>query len=90
VRLADTRAGCNAELGAAQMRRVAGLSAGAQELLASSYSAGGLSARGHARAIRVARTIADLTGADRIAREHMLEALALRQDLGTGPLAAAA
>ncbi len=38
----------------------------------------GLSGRGHARALRVARTIADLDGAERIAEAHLAEALAWR------------
>jgi magnesium chelatase family protein len=37
-----------------------------------------LSARSHDRVIRVARTVADLAGAERIAREHMTEALLYR------------
>jgi magnesium chelatase family protein len=38
-----------------------------------------LSARAHQRVRRVARTIADLAGADDIGVEHLGEALALRQ-----------
>ena len=38
----------------------------------------GLSNRGFTRAIRVARSIADLAGADMIARAHVAEALAFR------------
>jgi len=37
-----------------------------------------LSTRGQVRALRVARTIADLAGAARIARAHVAEALAFR------------
>jgi magnesium chelatase family protein len=38
-----------------------------------------LSARSHDRVIRFARTIADLAGTERIAREHMTEALLYRR-----------
>ena len=38
----------------------------------------GLSARGFYRALRVARTIADLAGSDRVEDEHVREALSLR------------
>ena len=37
-----------------------------------------LTARGHDRVLRVARTIADLADADQIATEHLAEALQFR------------
>ena len=48
-------------------------------------SSGWLSARGRHRVLRVARTIADLAGRERVSREDMLLALSLRQR--TGPRA---
>jgi magnesium chelatase family protein len=47
-----------------------------------------LSARGHARVLRVARTLADLDGADRIAPEHIHLAAGLRLDSPSTALAA--
>ena len=38
-----------------------------------------LTARGYHRVLRVARTIADLDGAERVARSHIAEALAFRR-----------
>jgi magnesium chelatase family protein len=78
-RLAGTAATSNGDTDAATLGRTSGLSAGAREALLDAYRAGHLSARGHHRALRVARTVADLHGAGAIERAHVLETLSLRQ-----------
>jgi magnesium chelatase family protein len=78
-RLAGTGAACNGDTDPATLRDTAGLSGSAREALLDAYRAGHLSARGHHRALRVARTVADLNGAPGIERAHVLETLSLRQ-----------
>ncbi len=48
----------------------------------------GLSARGYHRVLRVARTLADLSGDATVGRVHIAEALTFRQKLSSGALAA--
>ena len=78
-RLAGSRAASNAEMSAAQVRRVCGLDAAASEVLYRAYDAVGLSARGHDRVLAVARTLADLDQRDRIDRRDVAQAVAYRQ-----------
>lgn len=72
--------GLNATVTAVDLTRR--LRPGAQALLREVYERGTLSARGHTRALRVARTVADLEGAEEITVDHVLEALGLRQEQG--------
>jgi magnesium chelatase family protein len=74
----------NARLPPRQLARHCVLPPGGRELLARAAARLGLSARAHDRLVRVARTIADLAGAEAIAVEHLAEALAYRTlDRGT-------
>jgi magnesium chelatase family protein len=68
----------NAELPGATLQRDAPMTKEASKLLESRMRSGALSARGLHRAHRIARTIADLDGADDIADLHVHEALLLR------------
>ena len=51
----------------------------AAALLAEAYSRRRLSGRAHDRVLRLARTVADLAGAEAIGREQMAQALQLRR-----------
>ena len=61
------------------LRTHATLDAASSSLLESVMQRERLSARSHDRIIRVARTIADLAGAERIEREHLAEAVLYRR-----------
>ena len=68
----------NAELPDARLRRVCALDPIARALVAEAIDRSGLSARGVMRALRVARTIADLDGAERVNDQAVAEALMYR------------
>ncbi|NTU60225.1 MAG: YifB family Mg chelatase-like AAA ATPase, partial [Deltaproteobacteria bacterium] len=70
---------CNAQLGSRAVRRHCSPGADAEALLGHAMDRLGLSARAYTRALKVARTIADLEGADAVGREHVLEALQFRR-----------
>jgi magnesium chelatase family protein len=78
-RLAGTPARCNGEMDGRLVRRHAQLEEPAEQALGQAYDAGALSARGRHRVVRVARTIADLDGRERVSRADVLTALSLRQ-----------
>ncbi len=69
---------CNAEMSGAEARRAAMLSPDAEHALGRAVERYGLTGRGFDRALKVARTIADLEGTTRIDAPHLLEALAFR------------
>jgi magnesium chelatase family protein len=69
---------CNALLDPAGIHRYCELEPDASQLLRDAYLNLGLSARGHDRILRVARTIADLEQSDVIAAHHVAEAIQLR------------
>jgi magnesium chelatase family protein len=79
ARLAGTGLTTNAELTARLLGLHVRADARAHAVLQRAYAKGELSARGHGRVLRVARTIADLAGEDRVRAQHVREALGLRQ-----------
>ena len=78
ARLSGTPAACNAQMGPAELRRLCRLDGGARRALADAHERGGLTMRGHDRAMRVARTLADLDGCDTVQRRHVAQAVAYR------------
>ena len=68
----------NAEMSTRQMRRHCELDAASRRLLTSAIERLGLSARAHDRILKVARTIADLAGEEKIAPGYVAEAVQYR------------
>jgi magnesium chelatase family protein len=69
----------NAEADGELLDRVATPDEPGRKLLADAAAAMRLSARGFHRVLRVARTIADLAGAEQVGRIHVAEALSYRR-----------
>ena len=80
ARLAGTGVSCNAQLTARMLRELSGAVPAAERLLHELHDRNALSARGHGRILRVARTLADLEGSAAVAAEHIHQAAALRLD----------
>ena len=80
ARLAGTGLTCNAQLTARLLRETGGATPAAQRLLYELHDRNALSARGHGRILRVARTVADLEGDDAVEPDHILCAASLRLD----------
>jgi magnesium chelatase family protein len=70
----------NAQMDSRLLRRYARLSERGETLLRGARERGMLSARGQHRVLRVARTIADLDGCERVRPGHVAQAIALRGD----------
>ena len=79
-RLAGQPETCNAQLTSRQIREVGQITPSALRLLGELYDRHALSARGHTRILRVARTVADLDGSDVVGPEHVNIAASLRLD----------
>lgn len=72
----------NSEMSAKDLEKYAPLGESEKEILNVAAHRLGLSPRAYHRVIKVARTIADLSGAEHIKQEHLLEALQYRQKAG--------
>ena len=78
VRFSGNETMCNAHMGTKELRQFCSLSPEGEELMRDAFDTMGLSARSHDRILRVARTIADLDGAEEIGVEHIAEAIQYR------------
>jgi magnesium chelatase family protein len=82
LRLAALGYRSNADVPGPVARREVRLTLDAERLLGEAVDALHLTGRGFDRALKVARTVADLVGADRVDRAHVAEALTFRGDAG--------
>jgi magnesium chelatase family protein len=69
---------CNARMGSRELKSHCTLDEATMELLKFAMTDLNLSARAYDRVLKVARTIADLAGAESIASEHVSEAILYR------------
>jgi magnesium chelatase family protein len=83
-RLAGSGVACNAHMDAGLVRAGVVLDEGGRAVLDAAYGRDALSARGHDRVLRVARTVADLDGSEDVRAEHVHRALSMR-DLDRQP-----
>ena len=73
--------GTNARIPPAQLERVCGVDRGGRALLGKAVTCLDLTARGYHRALRVARTIADLDGRTLVSETHVAEAIRFRASI---------
>jgi len=78
---------CNGQLPGPLARRVVELSGDARAMLAAAVDGLALTGRGFDRALKVARTVADLDGSSSVLPDHVAEALSYRTDVADGDLA---
>ena len=78
-RLKEAAIFCNAQMGAREVREHCRHDEGGARLLEGAMRALGLSARGYARVLKVARTIADLAGEPKIGITHTAESIQYRE-----------
>src|SRR5205823_4840176 len=69
---------CNARMGSRELKAFCALDEATLELLKMAMNELKLSARAYDRILKVARTIADLAGAERLTSEHISEAIQYR------------
>ena len=78
ARFAGTGIHCNAQMDAEKIRRYCKLDAAGEALIRRAFESMNMSARGYNRVLKVARTVADLEGAENIDRKHLALAISFR------------
>jgi magnesium chelatase family protein len=73
---------CNAEMGPSEVRDYCEVEASAEKLLKAAMQQLHLSARAYHRVLKLARTIADLAESEKIAANHVAEAVQYRPRMG--------
>ena len=81
-RFQDTKLMCNAEMGPTEVREFCQTDASGEKLLKAAVQQLHVSARAYHRVLKLARTIADLTGSEMIAATHVAEAVQYRPRVG--------
>jgi len=69
---------CNAQMSSRLLQKFCGLEPSGRSLLETAMERLGLSARGYARILKIARTIADMEASERIQAAHLAEAIQYR------------
>ena len=69
---------CNAQMSSKMLRKYCAVDEAGQQLLKAAMARMNLSARAYDRILKVARTIADLAGSERVQTEHLAEAINYR------------
>ena len=77
-RYAGTEVSCNAYMTPAMIGQYCALDAAGEKLMQGAFERLGLTGRSHDRILRMARTIADLEGSERIQAAHLAEAIQYR------------
>jgi magnesium chelatase family protein len=77
-RFAGTGLAANADMGPTEVRAICQLSVEGRALVKSAMAQLGMSARAFHRILKLARTIADLAGSERIETSHLAEAIQYR------------
>ena len=79
-RFSGTDVSCNAFMRPSMIAEVCALDAAGEKLMQGAFDRLGLTGRSHDRILRMARTIADLEGAENIAAHHLAEAIQYRSN----------
>jgi magnesium chelatase family protein len=77
-RFADTSLSCNADMGPTEVRTICQLDDAGRGLVKAAMQQLQMSARAFHRILKLARTIADLAGSERIETTHLAEAIQYR------------